>query len=208
MTGIDLRGESVRAAEKAAVERGIDNAHFLEASVYELPFEDEEFDVVYANALFEWIDDFPRATSEISRVLKPGGLVAARSPDQVTRVLWPQSDLVDRFWSLFHRWRSHVGADDLAGRKLLSILRRGGFCIQRTSVSADPQGSPDRFEWYGRLVASWMRESDDISGVILEQGWADQTELDEMVAALVETTADPDAFVAIIWCEVLAQKPE
>jgi SAM-dependent methyltransferase len=40
---------------------------------YEIPFESDFFDFVVSNAVFEHVQDYPRALSEIRRVLKPRG---------------------------------------------------------------------------------------------------------------------------------------
>jgi ubiquinone/menaquinone biosynthesis C-methylase UbiE len=40
---------------------------------YRLPFEDESFDVVVSDQVFEHVQNYPEALAEISRVMKPGG---------------------------------------------------------------------------------------------------------------------------------------
>jgi len=44
-------------------------------------FADQSFDAAYANSVFHWVEDKPRALSELKRVLKPGGRVAINSAD-------------------------------------------------------------------------------------------------------------------------------
>jgi len=41
---------------------------------YRLPFEDNTFDVVVSDQVFEHVQDYPAALSEIKRILKPGGM--------------------------------------------------------------------------------------------------------------------------------------
>ena len=78
MAGIDADPGQIEAAKKSAAERGIDNAEFLAASVYELPFEEATFDVVYANAVLMYIREPVRALAEMRRVLRSGGLASRR----------------------------------------------------------------------------------------------------------------------------------
>ena len=40
-----------------------------------IPFDDEYFDLVYVNSVMEHVDDLELSFSEISRVLKPGGVL-------------------------------------------------------------------------------------------------------------------------------------
>jgi arsenite methyltransferase len=44
-------------------------------------FADASFDVVYANSVFHWVADKPRALREALRVLKPGGRIGVNSAD-------------------------------------------------------------------------------------------------------------------------------
>jgi arsenite methyltransferase len=44
-------------------------------------FSPGEFDVVYLNSVFHWIDDKPRVLNEIFRVLKPGGRIGLNTQD-------------------------------------------------------------------------------------------------------------------------------
>lgn len=67
----------------------ISNIELIQASAYELPFEDASLDVVYLVTVLEEIPDIPRALAEVKRVLKPGGVVAVTEffpdPDYSTR---------------------------------------------------------------------------------------------------------------------------
>ena len=81
-------GFVLKAAETHFAERyGIDiskgmlklsarfNAYLICASAYSIPFMDEAFDVITANATLHHIYDFQTFFSEIYRILKPGGAV-------------------------------------------------------------------------------------------------------------------------------------
>jgi ubiquinone/menaquinone biosynthesis C-methylase UbiE len=45
----------------------------IDMSDYRIPFPDETFDYVFSNQVFEHVQNYPEALSEIHRVLKPGG---------------------------------------------------------------------------------------------------------------------------------------
>lgn len=45
----------------------------IDMNNYRIPFPDESFDYVFSNQVFEHVQNYPEALSEIHRVLKPGG---------------------------------------------------------------------------------------------------------------------------------------
>ena len=64
-----------RVQQRARAE-GITNLEAKVADVYDLPFEDDMFDVVYMITVIGEIPDANKAISEFHRVLKPTGLLA------------------------------------------------------------------------------------------------------------------------------------
>jgi SAM-dependent methyltransferase len=54
----------------------IQNINLHQADAYQLPFEDSELDLVYLITVLPEIPDQARALAEITRVLKPGGILA------------------------------------------------------------------------------------------------------------------------------------
>ncbi|MBJ7518263.1 MAG: class I SAM-dependent methyltransferase [Solirubrobacteraceae bacterium] len=80
-TGIDGSPDAV----KAAAEKG--RTVILGDVDQPLPFEDASFDAVIAKDLLEHVADPVAVVKEIGRVLRPGGLVFASSPD-AQRWVW------------------------------------------------------------------------------------------------------------------------
>jgi ubiquinone/menaquinone biosynthesis C-methylase UbiE len=58
----------------------------ISSADYSLPFPDETFDFVFSNSVFEHIEDFDRALSEIHRVLKPGAASLHLFPPAATPI--------------------------------------------------------------------------------------------------------------------------
>ena len=53
---------------------------FLQGSIYNLPFQDNELDIVICSEVLEHLEDYNKAIQEIHRVLKPGGYFLASVP--------------------------------------------------------------------------------------------------------------------------------
>jgi ubiquinone/menaquinone biosynthesis C-methylase UbiE len=71
VTGIDLDSEQIERAKKDYTEN--EHLRFLEADTTELPFEDNEFDMVLSFDVLHHIPCWDKAVEEISRVLKQKG---------------------------------------------------------------------------------------------------------------------------------------
>jgi len=72
-TGVDPSERSVLVAARHARDGGL-NIRYLTGSGESLPFEDQSFGVVFCCDVLEHVRDLPKVISEISRVLKPGGV--------------------------------------------------------------------------------------------------------------------------------------
>ncbi len=73
VVGIDLTPAMLERAKKNLSKTDLKNVRFEEGSVENLPFADEDFDVVTSNGALNLVPDKARAFGEIYRVLKPGG---------------------------------------------------------------------------------------------------------------------------------------
>lgn len=72
-TGIDLTAESVARVGTRLALRQLPYQELRQASVLDLPFADQSFDVVFSHGVLHHVPDIRRAQQEIRRVLRPGG---------------------------------------------------------------------------------------------------------------------------------------
>jgi SAM-dependent methyltransferase len=203
MVGIDADAGQIEVARRSAAERGIDNAEFFTASVYELPFEPATFDVVYANAVLMYVRDQVRALVEMRRVLLPGGLAAVTDDDLGTVVISPDRPELELAPRLFERAIAHEGGNARYSRRLRTLMLEAGF--ERT------QGVAHAPEVYGDLASTrWFAEfavdlfaAPSMAEVIIGEGWATRVELDAIIAALHDWGELPDAFASWLYCGAL-----
>lgn len=127
VVGVDADESEVRSATGLAASRHIGNVRFRQASVYDLPFADGEFDVAFAHALLEHLSEPERAVSELNRVLRPGGILGVSSPDWGGFILAPNTDDVAAAVEAYKAMQVRNGGDPLAGRKLGQLLESEGF---------------------------------------------------------------------------------
>jgi arsenite methyltransferase len=74
VVGVDFTDAQLATARRAADDDGgIANVHFVEADIDQLPFDDNEFDVVISNGVVNLSPVKQRVFSEAARVVRPGG---------------------------------------------------------------------------------------------------------------------------------------
>ena len=71
--GIDFGEDSIQFAEKMKQKLGITNIEYKVANAYDLPFGDNQFDILVSNGVFNILENMDKALEEAFRVLKPRG---------------------------------------------------------------------------------------------------------------------------------------
>lgn len=73
VTGLDFTDEMLAKAIKNNEKLGYTNVDFVKGDIEEMPFPENQFDVVISNCVLNLVPDKKKAFSEIMRVLKPNG---------------------------------------------------------------------------------------------------------------------------------------
>ena len=90
VVGVDIRDEYVSYA------RGLQNVKFKQGSVFDLPFANSGFDVVWSKYVMQWIDAPEKAAAEFRRVTKPGGIVVCCNFDGFAVTHYPEDKALQR----------------------------------------------------------------------------------------------------------------
>ncbi|HEY6261536.1 MAG TPA: methyltransferase domain-containing protein [Nitrospiraceae bacterium] len=77
MIGIDLAERMLDVARRKATALGLTNVAFPTGDATTLPFEANSFDAVTSRFCLMFLPEVPKAAAEITRVLRPGGWIAA-----------------------------------------------------------------------------------------------------------------------------------
>lgn len=194
--GIDQAEAAVTAARAAAHEKSMSHVRFEQADAYELPFDDEEFDVVYAHQLLQHLADPVAALREARRVLRPGGYLAVREADYGTMTHYPHEPMLDTWLERYHRLARANGGEPDAGRRLLEWVREAGFDHLHPTASTWLYATPaERLRWAELWAGRRLREGDGL------------TDEDTAVHEAFRRWAEhPDGWFSFIHGEVLARK--
>jgi ubiquinone/menaquinone biosynthesis C-methylase UbiE len=74
--GVDVESKQFENSKALANKLSLKNISYQEADICQLPFADNTFDVVFANATLSHIPSFKKAIEEMIRVTKVNGVVA------------------------------------------------------------------------------------------------------------------------------------
>ena len=207
LVGIDAAAEAIARAEEDRRQRGVANASFRVADVYDLPFEDGMFDVVYGHQLLQHLADPVAALVEARRVLAPGGLIAVRDADYGTMVHDPPEPALDRWLALYHEVARHNGGEPDAGRLLSGWVAQAGFTDIVATTSTWTYSAPEAIEGWRKLWTSRLLEA-RLGRAAVEYGMATPRELEELAAGWDRWAEQPRPFFAFLHGEVLARKPD
>jgi ubiquinone/menaquinone biosynthesis C-methylase UbiE len=207
VVGLDLSHETMAAAREDAAARGLVNLVYQEGSVYELPFLEGSFDVVYAHQVLQHLRDPSAALREMLRVLRPGGLIAARDVDWATAAYWPANAWIDRFIEvLFKTWYKN-GGEPRMGRRLRALFNAAGVSDLRITSSVWSYSTQAETVEWGESYAERILTS-PMGSRPVEYGYATAADLQAMADAFRAWAVDPDAFWAFTQVAALGRKPE
>lgn len=106
-----------------------------------LPFAARSVDLVFAQHLFLWIDDFAAVLRELGRVLDRGGVLAAIEPDFGGMIEQPAAIAIAPVWRAA---LARAGARVDAGSALASALGHAGWSVQVQLAAAPNPPDPER----------------------------------------------------------------
>lgn len=197
------------AATSDAEREAVGRCSFEVASVFELPYADESFDVVFCHQMLLHLPKPVEALREMRRVCKRGGVVAAREADFSSVMLYPETET-------FKLWRDtatsiyrSIGAEPDAGRRLVSWALQAGypggeehitFSSSNLAYGGQPHAKSWGQMWAERIAAeSWKKQALDTGKVTEEQ-------VKGMQQDYLKWSEMPDGVFVMVCGEVLLRK--
>lgn len=204
VTAIEPSSSALELTRGHAAQTGQGNLDFVVADVHALPFGDGTFDVVHAHQVLQHVADPVRALSEMRRVCKPGGIVAARDSDYAAFAWYPQLPELDDWLRLYREAARRNGGEPDAARHLLAWAHAAGFTdVTATSSTWCFANDADRAYWGGmwadRIVQSALAEQ------LVREGAADRAKLEAISEAWRRWMGDRDGWMSLLHGEIVCR---
>jgi ubiquinone/menaquinone biosynthesis C-methylase UbiE len=204
VTALERTDEALDLARAEAARRGTDTVDFVTGDVTALDLPDAGFDVVHAHQVLQHVDDPVRALTEMRRVCRPGGLVAARESDYGAFAWYPALPVLDRWLEVYVAVARSNDAEPDAGRRLLSWTRTAGFTDVTAGSSTWCFADVADRAWWGGLWADRV-EGSALARQAVDRGIATTTELAAIASGWREWAEHEDGWFSVLHGEVLAR---
>ncbi len=203
--GIDIGAEQLEGARAIAREQGVTNVTFRQGSIFDLPFADDSFDVVFSQTVLFHVPHPEKALAEIKRVLRPGGLVALRDGINASVFIWPDEPLVRELGRVVRLGALRSGGNPDVGRELGTLLHAAGFDDVFFTLGVEQPERPEERAQYFSLVAGLLEG--DLAQLALSEGWSTRERLSAAAARCRELASEPGSIWAIPFGQATARKP-
>lgn len=207
VVGLDRSGEVLVEAQKAADSAvGLDHLSFQPGDVYDLPFEDDTFDVVHAHQVLQHLSDPVAALVEMGRVVRPGGLVAVRDADYSAMTWYPPDPRLDRWMQIYQAVARGNDAEPDAGRILLAWAHAAGFDDAAATASVWCFADAESRSWWGGLWADRVTSS-ELARQAAEGNVSDAAELARVATGFDDWSVNVDSWFIVPHGEVICTVP-
>jgi SAM-dependent methyltransferase len=207
VTGLDAAPDAIEAARADTAAPGEDAppVTFRVGDVYALDVPDGSFDVCHAHQMLQHLTDPVAALTEMRRVTRPGGIVAARDSIYSAMSWSPADPVLDRWLALYRDVTAANATDWDAGIHLRAWARSAGFDDLTTTSSTWTFVDEDTRHWWGGLWADRV-ELSAFAEQAVAYGLSDPAELATIAATWRRWAAQPDGVFVVVHGEIVARR--
>ena len=201
--GVENTSAPIDVARANAEARGDARTRFELGDVMSLPFDDDSFDVVHAHQVLQHLTDPVGALTEMARVCRPGGYVAARDADYAAMSWHPDLPEIEQWRGLYRTIAKGNGAEPDAGRHLRSWAASAGLTDVTITSSNWCYATPEACQRWGESQS--QRVAGEAFTTQAATHGATEDDLTAMARAWSAWGAHPDAMFLIPNVEILAR---
>lgn len=135
------------------------NVSFKTVDAYHLPFDDNSFDVVHAHQVLQHVTNPVALLTEMSRVVRPTGVIAVRDSEYSAFRWSPKSSELEKWLTTYISVAKFCGGDPNAGRHLRSWAYEASLETVNQTSSTWIFETPADVKWWGETWADRVLNS-------------------------------------------------
>ncbi|GAA3058690.1 methyltransferase domain-containing protein [Rhizobium viscosum] len=200
--GVERNAVFAEAARRLIAAERIANVEIVEADAKASGLPSGAFDLVTARLVLVNVPEPERIVAEMAGLVRPGGIVASYEADFGVLLCDPPSQAWDRSLEIYAAYAETHGVDLFIGRKTHRLLRDVGLVEIEVSpiVNIYPPGHARR-----TILLDFVTNCSD---ALIHEKFADESELNDLIAALRYDLADPGRLVTShLFYETIGRKP-
>jgi 2-polyprenyl-3-methyl-5-hydroxy-6-metoxy-1,4-benzoquinol methylase len=206
VVGIDASTAVIGRAAAHAAESGVANVRFDTGDAYALDFADNTFEIVHAHQTLQHVGDPVAVIREMSRVTKPGGVVAARDADYGAMFWYPTLPGLSKWMEVYQAVHRSNGHEPDAGRHMRQWAAAAGVGEVAATASMWCFTEDTERAWWATTWADRVRES-GFRAQAIERGFATDADIEAISAAFLEWNDADGALFAIPNVEIIIRVP-
>lgn len=208
--GVEPTKEIIDTANnlKQSIAADLDNISFQIGSIYNLPFEDNTFDLVHAHQVIVHLEDPIKALKELARVAKPGKFVTVKDGDLESMIFDPPKyDVLGKYNIMSAKNRGST--DVKSGRKLLRRAIEAGYKSNNITTSSSTMlftGVEKEKRVWGELLIKRVEGGGEV--LVADDEKKNEELKQEVVKTLKEWKDDETSLWSAVNFEITYKKPE
>jgi ubiquinone/menaquinone biosynthesis C-methylase UbiE len=194
IVSLDVSANSLAQAQAKAAAVGLANVEFIQADIFNLPFDRGAFDHVFVCFVLEHLAQPVEALITLKLLLRPGGTITVIEGDHGSAYFYPDSPAAHAAIQCQIKLQRATGGNALIGRQLYPLLVTAGFDeihVSPRMVYADAS-RPDLVEGFTKKTFIAMVEG--VRESAIGAGMAEPEEFDVGIRALYRTAAEDGVF--------------
>ena len=194
IVSVDLSATSLAEAARRAEAAGVTNVEFMQADIFDQPFERASFDHVFVCFLLEHLSSPVTALERLRDLLRPGGTITVIEGDHGSAYFHPDSEAAHDAIRCQVELQAAAGGDANIGRRVYPLMTEAG--LEGVQVSARmvyvDATRPELVDGFTRKTFTAMIEGTREDA--LTAGLIEPARFDEGVAALHRATEADGVF--------------
>ncbi len=160
--GIDVEAHQVDLAYRNSNTQGVHNVIFTQEDASSLDLPGNHFDAIHCHAFLMHAPNTKAVLEEAHRVLKPGGIIAAREMDVPASYIAPSNPRGSSLWQMLADVMSQAGGHPVMGRQLKTYFNNAGFARVAAGATADFFDTPEDITFLRDFLQGWALSDETI----------------------------------------------